>query len=188
MTDAPHTKPRIANGWRIAGWGSALALLLLPAFAMQFTDEVDWTASDFVFAGLLLGITGIAAEVAVRLSRNWSHLIGYAFAIFAGFFTLWSNAAVGIIGSEDALVNTGFFWLIPFGLIAAFACRLKPRPLAHITGFIAVSQIVLGFIALYVMPGHAVEWGILIFFAMLWGSASLFFRRAADLQGARAED
>lgn len=46
----------LVNGWRIAGWGSLLALLMLPALAMQITDEV--TAGDFVFAAILLGFVG----------------------------------------------------------------------------------------------------------------------------------
>lgn len=30
------------NPWRIVGWGTAAALLLLPLVAMQFTSEVNW--------------------------------------------------------------------------------------------------------------------------------------------------
>ena len=35
------------NRWRPAIWGAAAFLLVLPAVAMQFTSEVNWTASDF---------------------------------------------------------------------------------------------------------------------------------------------
>ena len=182
MTDTETRKPQIANGWRIAGWGSALALLLLPALAMQFSDDVQWTGFDFVVAAIILGVTGIAAEIGVRMARNWPHLIGYALATFAGFFTVWSNLAVGIIGAEGEPVNMGFFVMILLGAIAAFATRLRPMALAHITGVIAVGQIVQGLVATQVMPGHLVEWGILALFAALWLAASLFFRRAAGLQ------
>jgi hypothetical protein len=34
-------------------------ILLLPLVAMQITDEVDWGVADFVFAGALLGGTGL---------------------------------------------------------------------------------------------------------------------------------
>ena len=183
MTDTTTTKPIIANGWRIAGWGSALALLLLPAIAMQFSDEAQWTGFDFVVAAIILGVTGIAAEIGVRMSRNWPHLIGYGLATFAGFFTVWSNLAVGIIGAEGEPVNMGFFVLILLGVIAAFAARLKPMGLAHVTGVIAVGQIVQGLVATQAMPGHMIEWGILLMFAALWLVASLCFRRAAKLPG-----
>ncbi len=42
-------------------------ILLLPLVAMQVTDEVDWGVADFVFAGILLGGTGLVLhELAVR--------------------------------------------------------------------------------------------------------------------------
>ena len=39
---------RSGGPWRFVGWGIAASLLLLPLFAMQFTPEVNWTASDFI--------------------------------------------------------------------------------------------------------------------------------------------
>jgi hypothetical protein len=45
-------------------------ILLLPLVAMQFTGEVDWGVADFVFAGVLLGGTGLLLEVAVRKPGN----------------------------------------------------------------------------------------------------------------------
>jgi hypothetical protein len=45
-------------------------LLLLPLMAMQITDEVDWGAADFVFAGVLLGGTGLLLELAWRKQGN----------------------------------------------------------------------------------------------------------------------
>lgn len=67
MTNA--LSPRSLNGWRIAGWGSLVALLVLPALAMQLTSEVNWTASDFVFAAVLLGFVGAVVELAARFAR-----------------------------------------------------------------------------------------------------------------------
>ena len=45
-------------------------ILLVPLVAMQFTDEVDWGVFDFVFAGALLGGTGVLLELAARKPRN----------------------------------------------------------------------------------------------------------------------
>ena len=39
---------------------AALSLLLIPDFAMKFTDEVNWTALDFTVMGTMLLVTGIA--------------------------------------------------------------------------------------------------------------------------------
>lgn len=51
------------NHWRIASW-SAAALLLLPLVAQPFTDEVNWTAADFVVFGGVLAIGFVGAAVA----------------------------------------------------------------------------------------------------------------------------
>ena len=56
---------RRTSGWRIAGWGGALLLLILPFVAMQFTREVNWTAGDFIFAALMFGTAGCTIELAV---------------------------------------------------------------------------------------------------------------------------
>jgi len=45
---------RQKNPWRAAIWGCSGALLLLPLNAVQFTDEVQWTISDFVVFGTTL--------------------------------------------------------------------------------------------------------------------------------------
>jgi hypothetical protein len=52
--------------------GLATALiLLLPLVAMQFTDEVNWGVADFVFAGALLGGTGLLLhQLAARKAGN----------------------------------------------------------------------------------------------------------------------
>lgn len=63
---------------------------------MQFTDEVNWDATDFVVMGALLLITGTALEiVAARLSRT-SHKIFAACVVLAAFLYLWAELAVGI--------------------------------------------------------------------------------------------
>lgn len=72
------------------------AILMLPLLAMQFTREVNWTASDFVVAAVLLSVTGLALELAVgklasmRQRTLWVAAIGLAFAYF------WAELAVGI--------------------------------------------------------------------------------------------
>lgn len=57
-TTLGHASLRIAIG--------VVGLLAIPAVAMQLTDEVDWTAADFVAAGILLAIIGSTLELAFR--------------------------------------------------------------------------------------------------------------------------
>ena len=46
--------------WRVALWGSVVAILIAPLVAMQFTGEVHWTPFDFAVAAALLGATALA--------------------------------------------------------------------------------------------------------------------------------
>lgn len=166
------------NGWRIAGWGALLALLALPAIAMQFTAEVQWTPMDFVFAGVLLTALGTGFELAVRFGGAGAKGIGMAIASLAGFLTVWANAAVGFIGHEGEPVNAGFTLLVIAGALVSLAVWFRPSVMRWIMGAIALGQPLLGVAALWMMPGHAVEWGILVIFAGLWGAAALCFHRA----------
>ena len=51
--------------WRAIGWGGAVMLLAAPFIAMLFTSDVNWTAVDFVVAGILIALVGAAFELAV---------------------------------------------------------------------------------------------------------------------------
>jgi len=48
---------RRGNRWRVAIWGSAALLLLLPWVAREFTREVNWTPADFGVFGAMLPAT-----------------------------------------------------------------------------------------------------------------------------------
>lgn len=178
MNDMTSSRAWLFNGWRIAGWGSLLAVLLLPALAMQLTDEVDWTASDFVFATILLGFVGTAIELAVRFARSGKARIGYILAGLTAFLTFWSNAAVGIIGEEDS-VNLFFFLMVIAAMLAGMIVRFQVAAMRWIAVLLAVGQYAVGIAALCMMSGHAVEWGFLTFFALLWLSAAGCFHSAA---------
>jgi hypothetical protein len=52
--------------WRLALWAFLGGLLLLPAIAMLFTDEVRWTGADFKAAAAIFAVVGCAIELIVR--------------------------------------------------------------------------------------------------------------------------
>jgi len=65
--------------------------LLIPWIAMKFTNEVHWTALDFITMGIMLLVTGLAIEVAFRvLSTTWMKAAAVA-AILFGFVMLWGT-------------------------------------------------------------------------------------------------
>jgi hypothetical protein len=55
------------------------SLLLVPAVAMLFTDEVNWDLFDFVVMGAVLFGVGLAYELIARKSRKTVDLFGKSF-------------------------------------------------------------------------------------------------------------
>jgi hypothetical protein len=129
ITANPATSRRF-NIWRIVGWGGAVALVLAPLVAMQFTNEVNWDETDFIFAAVIFGIVGGLIELTVRKSANWYFRFGSMFAVLAGFMAIWSNLAVGMIGNEDNPVNLWFgaVLLIAIGgsVVSRFRANIMP--------------------------------------------------------------
>ncbi|WP_143960952.1 hypothetical protein [Litoribacter populi] len=81
---------------------SAVLILMLPLVAMQFTDEVFWTASDFIIAGILLFSTGLGVEWALRKLQKATHRLAVCAIILLAFFLVWAELAVGIFNSPIA--------------------------------------------------------------------------------------
>lgn len=77
-------------------------LLLIPFIAMQFTDEVKWTAPDFIVAGVLLLGTGLMCELVMRKVSKTRNRIAICGALLAGLFLIWLELAVGIFGTPFA--------------------------------------------------------------------------------------
>lgn len=127
--------------WRIFFWGAAAALVALPAVAMRFTTEVNWTGSDFVFAGVLIGGVGLLLELAVRRSGSLAYRAGAACAVGAGFITVWANAAVGMIGSEDNPFNLVFLGIVAFALAGAVAVRARASGMAVVMALASAAQL-----------------------------------------------
>lgn len=130
--------------WRIAGWGGAAALLLHPLVAMQFTDEVRWDAFDFVLAGALLGSVGLAIEFLVRRSDSVVYRLGSAVAVLSALLLVWTNLAVGMIGSEGDSYNLLFAGVIGIAFIGALLARFQPGGLARAMLAAGIAQALVG--------------------------------------------
>ncbi len=133
--------------WRIIGWGSALALVLTPLVAMQFTREVNWDETDFIFATVIFAIVGGLIELAVRLSPNGYTRAGAAFAVFAGLLLVWSNLAVGMIGNEDNPVNLWCGGVLVIAMAGALAEIFRKGILAHAVLAAGTGQAAIGMFA-----------------------------------------
>jgi energy-converting hydrogenase Eha subunit A len=88
---------------RFMGILLAVAMLLcIPLVAMQFTNEVVWTLSDFIIAGILLLGTGIVIEVIARNVKEKRAKIGMVAGTLIVLVLVWAELAVGIFGSPLA--------------------------------------------------------------------------------------
>jgi hypothetical protein len=102
-------------------------LLLIPLIAMQFTEEVIWNIADFVVAGTLLFGTGFTYQLLTNKSKEITYRVAVGLALLSGFFLIWVNLAVGIIGAENNPFSTIYFGPIAMGLLGAFVSRFKSR-------------------------------------------------------------
>lgn len=181
--EAKITQGRIASPWRIAAWSIAALLLMLPLVAMQFTREVAWTASDFVFAATMIGGTGLLFELAVRRSRNLGYRAGVAVLLAAIFLLIWVNGAVGIVGNEGHPFNLLYGGVILVAVAGALVAGFRALGMALAMIATAGTQTLVGIMAVVIggnePPGPV---GVAIlnggFVALFLGAAWLFARAA----------
>lgn len=176
MTDT-RLSSRPYNIWRITGWGAALSLLIAPLVAMRFTTEVNWTAGDFVFAAMLIGVPGLLFELAAHTSRHWAFRLGAAIGLLGCFFTVWSNFAVGIVGNEDNPVNLWFFGIVLIVLLGSAVARLRPRGMMTAMIATALAQ---GAVGLALLSAEVVVLPFTAIMMAAWVSAAALFHRAAE--------
>jgi predicted membrane channel-forming protein YqfA (hemolysin III family) len=82
---------------RLVAWAIIVALILIvPLVAMQFTDEVNWTRSDFIVAGLLLFGSALIYELATNNMTNTKNRLAVGIVVAAVLLWLWAELAVGV--------------------------------------------------------------------------------------------
>ncbi len=83
---------RLWNTLRVIGWCAVPLILLLPAIAMQFTGEVQWTAMDFAFAGAVLVGAGVVLELVTRITVRPGLRFGAALLVGLLVMAVWAWA------------------------------------------------------------------------------------------------
>lgn len=77
-------------------------LLLIPFTAMQFSEEVNWSAFDFLIMGILLLGVGLGLEYVFRRFKTTNQRLLLGGLILIIFFMIWAELAVGIFGTPFA--------------------------------------------------------------------------------------
>jgi hypothetical protein len=176
--------------WRWVAWGVAACLLLLPAIAMQFTDEVNWSVGDFVvFGAMLLGVM-IPLELAVRTTRDATYRWAVGIALGAAFLLVWMSLGVGIIGADGDPANLMYGGVLAVGILGGCIAQFRPRGMAWAMIATAVAQAAVAAIAIFGGLGRPwsgpLELTLLNgFFVVLWVASASLFRRAARADAGR---
>lgn len=169
---------RAWNLFRAAAWTGAGVVMVLPAVAMRFTNEVNWTGSDFLFAGALIGGTGLLFEFALRLSGSSAYRLGAVLGLGTAFLTIWVNLAVGMVGDEDNPVNLLFVGVLAIALFGAILGRFEAGGMVRAASAAALAQALAAVVAVSLAPD--VRGAIFSFlFAAPWALSAALFRKAS---------
>ncbi len=176
---------RRGSRWRIAAWSIGTAFVLAPLLAMQVTDQVAWSAGDFVLAAALVGGLGLGFELVARRTGSRAYRAAIGVALAATFLLVWVNGAVGVLGSEDNPANLMYGGVLAVGIIGAITAQLRPHRMARALVATATAQTLVALIALLGLSGsteHIRPEDVLLgtgFFAMLWLTSAWLFHKAA---------
>jgi hypothetical protein len=175
------------NKWLTAAWTSATALILLtPLIAMQFTDEVNWTVGDFVFAGGMLLGAGVTYELAARVG-NLADQAGAVVALGTGVLIFWVTGAVGIIGSENNPGNLLYLAAVVLAIVGAIVTGGRAARMVWAMSVAALATVlapIAAYFANIAEPRADVlapeVYAATAFFTVGWLLSAFFFRKASQ--------
>lgn len=174
------------NRWSLAIWGVAALLLLVPAVAMRFTSEVNWTSGDFLVMGAMLAIACGAYELVARMSGDTWYRAAVAIAIVTAFVTVWVNLAVGMLGSPGNPANLLFGGVLAVALIGALIARFRAQGMARAMLAAALAQAAM---TLYALVGGYAEVVVHVgLFIIPWLLSAQLFRKVAHRPSAASRE
>ncbi len=184
MAAVMNGNARRSNRLRVAVWGTAAVLLLLPLIAMRFTSEVNWEVGDFLVMGVLLGITCSFYELGVWLSSSTIYRAAFATAVLGGFLLVWINLAVGMVG--DGPFNLWFAGVLVVGIVGALIARFRAAGMVRTLLAMAVAQAsIAGYALVTAMDPRGSTFSLL--FAGIWLVSAALFHWAARNEARVAE-
>jgi hypothetical protein len=157
-------------------------LLLIPLVAMQYTDQVNWGALDFVVAGALIFGTGVAYTFTTMREPRIIYRVAMAMGVGTTFLMMWANLAVGLIGGGPNAGILMYAGVVLAGMIVAVRSHFRPTGMEQSMYAMALALAVHTAIALTVgmnhYPGSSTNeiLGVNSFFATAFIMAGLAFR------------
>lgn len=174
---------------RIIGWLIfVICSLSIPLIAMQFTDEINWSFTDFLIMGVVLTGLALVYEFGVRKSKKTTYRTAFAIGLVGTFLLFWVNGAVGIIGSENQDANLLYGMVFLVVLAGALISRLKAKGMSITLLIASIVQILVPTIAIMIWPPTKISWspsvvGVFLlsgFFAFLFLLSSILFKRSSN--------
>lgn len=126
-----------------------VSVLLIPLIAMQFTDEVAWTLSDFLFAAIILSGSGITFGLIAKKKSSLSYRLAVGIAVVTSLLIIWGNGAVGFIGSENNPINLLYGVVLAVEIIGLAISRLKLNGMSNTMFAAAFTQFIIPVIAVF---------------------------------------
>lgn len=181
------TRTRDINWWRVARWGTAGALLCVPAIAMRFPGSgFDWSAIDFVVMGTLFAAILGAYEFLASRAPGIAYRAASALTTLGLLLLIWMNMAVGVIGNERNGANLMFVAVIAIIAGGGMIARFRPRGMRLALFAAAAAQAAIGLIAVAGNMGHEdPNWPrdvifLTLFYTGLWTVAGTLFGLSGD--------
>ncbi len=179
-SDAANNGGRRGIPWRLAGWGGAGLLLLLPVVV-----GAPWSLCDIIFAGVLFGIIGAGIELAVT-KGNAAYSVAAGLALGASLLSVWIPGGVGIIGNEADDANVLYPAVVMIALLGSIASLFRPSGMSLAMAAAAVAELLVPVAAWIFWPEirEAILRPEVPFMAVMltgmWAVSALLFRKAAQ--------
>jgi hypothetical protein len=159
---------------------AASILILIPLIASRITDEVNWSVSDFITAWILLFSAGFTYKLVTINMRNMGYRIAAGITVATALFLVWSNLAVGLIGSENNPANLMYLGVLAALLIGSIIARFKSYGMVLALAATVLAQILVTVVAVIAGLGTPENTPLQLvfingFFIALWVSSALLF-------------
>jgi hypothetical protein len=167
-------------------------LLLIPFIAMQFSDEVNWSLFDFIFAGAIIFGFGTTYKLITRKIESNIYKIATGLFLIAIVLLVWVNGAVGILGTENNPENMLYGGVVIIGILGSLSTQLKSKGMTVTLFMMALVQLLVPIIAFFIWKPETMNaeefllsWhdkgilgviGVTVFFVMLFLIAGLLYR------------
>ncbi|WP_018146827.1 hypothetical protein [Henriciella marina] len=149
---------------------------------------MNWTLSDFVIAGVMLGAVAIAFVCLFRLRRSRAYRGGLFVFSLTSVAVLGVTGAVGIVGAPENDANMLYIAGLAAAWLGGLVMRFRSNWLSRFLSVLAISYVFIATAAVLLGWGQSAAswpWDVLVgsaIFAGLWQVSAWLFGLDADIR------